>query len=100
MKIYLKYIVFGLGLLLFNCKDNTVKTETTAQKTQLTEAEKTEIVTYYLINDRKLSENDFHEIIFLNDFVDGVKVIFYEGKDAFFGFKFSEALEYYNSNNK
>ncbi|WP_188463214.1 hypothetical protein [Bizionia arctica] len=66
----------------------------------LTEKERIEIVTYYLINERKLDKKDFHEIIFLNDIADGVNVIHYEGKDAFFSFKFSEALKFYNLNKK
>lgn len=85
-------------------KESKVKvlesTEQTETIKQLTEADKTEIVRYYLINGRKLPETDFHEIIFLNDAVDGVKVIHYEGRDAFFGFKFSEALTFYNANKK
>ncbi|WP_336127145.1 hypothetical protein [Mesoflavibacter sp. CH_XMU1422-2] len=105
MKIQIKHLVLCLGLLVFNCKDEnksqalekTTKTETSKP---LSKAEKTEIVRYYLINGRKLEEKNFHEIIFLNDAVDGVKVIHYEGKDAFFGFKFSEALQFYNANKK
>ncbi|RLJ69133.1 hypothetical protein CLV86_0527 [Lacinutrix venerupis] len=105
MKTYVKYLVICLGLIVFNCKDEkkpqalekTTKTETSKP---LSKAEKTEIVRYYLINGRKLQEKDFHEIIFLNDVVDGVKVIHYEGKDAFFSFKFSEALKFYNENKK
>ncbi len=104
MKTQLKYLVICLGLLVFNCKDeskkDTLKNETKTETIkQLSEAKKTEIVKYYLINERKLTEKDFHEIIFLNDAVDGVKVIHYEGKDAFFGFKFSKALTFYNANN-
>ncbi|WP_397363105.1 hypothetical protein [Olleya sp. R77988] len=105
MKNGLKYLVVCIGLLVFNCKDeskvdssnDTIKTET---KSQLTEDKKREIVKYYLINGRKLAEKDFYKIIFLNDAFDGVKVIHYEGKDAFFGFKFSEALKFYNDNKK
>ena len=101
MKIKAKYLVLIFGLLVFNCKNNTqaLETETETVKT-LTEAEKTEIVKYYLINGRQLAEKDFYKIIFLNDVVDGVKVIHYEGKDAFFGFKFSEALTFYNNTKK
>lgn len=75
-------------------------TEQTEVKKELTEDQKKEIVKYYLINGRNLPETDFHEIIFLNDAVDGVKVIHYEGRDAFFGFKFSDALNFYNANKK
>lgn len=99
------YILPILGLLLFSCKNesNTQKIEdapTTETVKTLTEAEKTEIVKYYLINERQLAEKDFYKIIFLNDAVDGVKVIHYEGRDAFFGFKFSNALAFYNANKK
>ena len=103
MKIQLKYLVFCLGLLVFNCKEESKNPDTvrsTEITKQLTEAEKTEIVKYYLINGKKLAEKDFHKIIFLNDAFDGVKVIHYEGRDAFFGFKFSEALNFYNANKK
>ena len=105
MKKKLKYLVLVIGLLVFNCK-NESKVEDSENVTKigiskkLTEEEKTEIVKYYLINGRQLAEKDFHEIIFLNDVVDGVKVIHYEGKDAFFGFKFSEALTFYNNTKK
>jgi len=103
MKIKIKHVVICIGLLIFNCKNESItqssqsenKTEVTPQ---LTEDEKTEIVKYYLINGRKLAEKDFYKIIFLNDAIDGVKIIHYEGRDAFFGFKFSEALNYYNAN--
>ncbi|TYB79720.1 hypothetical protein [Bizionia myxarmorum] len=105
MKIKLKYLVFSVTLLLFNCKNdsnNQVQESSMemAPNKQLSEAEKTEIVTYYLINKRQLEEKDFHKIIFLNDISDSVKVIHYEGKDAFFSFKFSEALSFYYSNRK
>lgn len=103
MKIPFKYFVISISLLVFNCK-NESKTEqlgnTTITETakQLSEDEKREIVKYYLINGKKMAEKDFHEIIFLNDFVDGVKIVFYEDSDAFFGLKFSEAFNYYNTN--
>jgi len=103
MKIKIKHIVICIGLLVFNCKNEsntqTLESENITDATpQLTEDEKTEIVKYYLINGRKLADKDFYKIIFLNDAFDGVKVIHYEGRDAFFGFKFSEALNYYNAN--
>lgn len=103
MKI--KYIFLLLGLLVFNCK-NESKTTVLENKTQtekaseLSEAEKTEIVKYYLINGRNLDEKNFYKIIFLNDIADGVKVIHYEGRDAFFGFPFRDALKFYNDNKK
>ena len=65
-----------------------------------TDAEKTAIVKYYLINNRKLAEKDFFKIIFLNNKDDAVKIIHYEGRDSFFTFKFSDALTFYQSNNK
>ena len=105
MKRGLKYLVICIGLLVFNCKneskvDTSNDTTKTEAKSQLTEDEKREIVKYYLINGRKLAEKDFHEIIFLYDAFDGVKVIHYEGRDAFFSFKFSEAFNFYNANKK
>jgi hypothetical protein len=103
MKIQFKYLVIAIGLLVFNCKNESKTTQlenttiTEAAK-ELSEDEKREIVKYYLINGKKMAEKDFHEIIFLNDFVDGVKIVFYEDRDAFFGMKFSEAFNYYNAN--
>ena len=107
MKIQLKYLVLFTGLLVFNCKDEN-KTEALKEATkteiknevvkQLSEVEKTEIVRYYLINGRKLPEKDFHKFIFGK--YDGVKIINYEGRDAYFSIKFSEALKFYNTNKK
>ncbi|WP_299385917.1 hypothetical protein [uncultured Lacinutrix sp.] len=101
MKI--KYIFLLLGLLIFSCKNESKSTalenKTEIEKaSELTEVEKTEIVKYYLINGRKLDGKNFYKIIFLNDISDGVKVIHYEGRDAFFGFPFHEALKFYNDN--
>ena len=98
-------IVLVLFVTFLSCKgeSKTQVVEGVAQmetSNELSEDQKREIVKYYLINGRKLAEKDFHEIIFLNDFVDGVKVIHYKGKDAFFGFKFSEALAFYTANKK
>lgn len=103
MKIAVKGFVFLICLLVFNCKNesNTQGIEKEAKSEtlkSLTEDEKREIVAYYLIHGKKMTEKDFYKIIFLNDFVDGVKVIYYEDSNAFFGLKFSEALDFYNAN--
>lgn len=95
-------IVLCVLFAFISCKEvkaNKVKTEV-EKETLITfsEEKRKEIVEFYLINDRKLARADFHEIIFLNDVIDNVKVIHYEGKDAFFTFRFSKALQFYNSN--
>ncbi|EGV42750.1 hypothetical protein BZARG_2527 [Bizionia argentinensis JUB59] len=105
MKIKLRYFVIFISLLVFNCKNESNKQGVNSnieleEIEHLSEVEKTKIVSYYLINGRQLREKDFHEIIFLNDISDSVKVIHYEGKDAFFSFKFSKALNFYNANKK
>lgn len=102
MRIKLKILMFCLAVLVFNCKKEN-KTQITevnnnTEIAQLSEKEKTKIVTYYLINGRQLAEKDFHKIIFLNDEFETVKIIHYKGRSAFFRFKFSEALKFYNAN--
>ena len=105
MKIKVQCFVFLMALLVFNCKNENstqaVEKESTSETVStLTEDEKREIVAYYLIHGKKMTEKDFYKIIFLNDFVDGVKVIYYEDSNAFFGLKFSEALDFYKANKK
>ena len=98
-------IVLVLFVTFLSCKeesktqvlDSTSQTEVIKE---FSETEKREIVTFYLINGRKLAEKDFHEIIFLKDAIDNVKVIHYEGRDSFFTFQFSEALDFYTANKK
>ena len=95
-------LLFTFTIFLFIACNNNSKTKTTtnskieAEKKVLSDAEKTAIVKYYLINKRKLSQKDIFKIIFLNDAFDTVKVIHYEGRDSFFTFKFSLAYNYYN----
>jgi len=101
---YTKYLILITSIMFFSCKNNVENKEKPSIKIEtsksFSEGKKTEIVTYYLINGRKLPKKDFHKIIFLNDNLDNVKIINYEGKDAFFTFKFSEALKFYNTKNK
>ncbi len=104
MKSLFKLFTIFAIFLFIGCKNNSEakKTEvitTTVAKKVFTDAEKTAIVKYYLINERKLAEKDFFKIIFLNDFNDSVKVINYAGRDSYFTFKFSEALDFYTKNN-
>ncbi|AUC77037.1 hypothetical protein [Olleya sp. Bg11-27] len=99
MKTQLKYLVFCLGLLVFNCKEQVAKDEATTETTkQLSDVKKMEIVKYYLLHDRKLTEADVHDIKFSGDFLDGVKITMYKEGGPFFGFPFFEALDFYNAN--
>ncbi len=103
MKNLLKITI--LVILLSSCKNNQEikkqdNTKQTIIKKKLSDSKKTEIVEYYLINKRKLAKKDFYKIVFLNDNIDNVKVIHYKGRDSFFTFRFSEALQFYKLNNK
>ncbi len=95
------------ALLFIQCNQTTVKkkdnkVETTQVVTNISTAQKTEMVTYYLLNGKKLAKKDFYKIIFLNDNTDNVKVIHYKDKASFFTFPFSKALKFYKThkNNK
>ena len=102
MKIQLKHVVFCISLLVFNCKDQVAKDEVNTEVTErLSKAKKMKIVKYYLINDRKLTEDSMYEVaIKETPLGDSVKVILYEAEGPFFGFPFFEALEFYNANKK
>ncbi|SDW51437.1 hypothetical protein SAMN05444411_101894 [Lutibacter oricola] len=100
-----KILVVLALLFIVSCKNTSKEKKINSTKTKvenkaLSDAEKTAIVKYYLTNDRKLSEKDIFKIIFLNDGVDNVKVIHYEGRDSFFTFKFSKAQDYYTKHFK
>ncbi len=101
LAIRLVILSFFMLILTLSCKkkqekQNSIK-NTTSTLSNLSESKKIEIVKYYLKNKKKLTEENFHKIIFLNDNYDNVKVIYYKDKDAFFTFKFSEALQFNNN---